>query len=68
MLFLLIGTISTNIIQNIINDLAKLFTLPTSPLRNQWVQTFIVCLLVIAVFIGYYYIKGDGNNNKNKQD
>jgi hypothetical protein len=52
MLYLLIGTISTNILQNIINDLAKISTSPKSPLRNQWVQTFIVCLLVIAVFVG----------------
>jgi hypothetical protein len=68
MLYLLIGTISTNIIQNVMNDLAKIFTIPTSPLRNQWFQTFIVCLLVIAVLMVNKYIITCGGDHDKKED
>ncbi len=57
-------TPTTNMLQYLINENVKFFTSPTSPLRNRWLQTFIFCLLIIAVSVGYYYASSENNNKK----
>ena len=55
---------TTNLIQDLINETVIFFTSPTSPLRNRWVQTFIICLIIIAVAVGFYYLSGENNKVK----